>query len=148
MQRACQLHWCIDIEEQAKKWHLLATEIVHVQVTLDWTSAVTTSRDTQHIAATRRQQSGTYFNLLLGSGNRVAILHNSRETSLCRTFPHTHKTTSRIKTWSDFKPRWTQSQLDILAFRQIEDCMQLNSNWKDIQTSTFTTKIQWGNTKV
>jgi len=43
----------IVIEGQANKSHLLATVIVYVQKILIRTSAVTTSRDTQHIAATK-----------------------------------------------------------------------------------------------
>ena len=49
------------IEGQAKKSHLLATAIVDVQNNSGQTPAVTTSCDTQHISATRRQQSE--FNL-------------------------------------------------------------------------------------
>jgi len=41
------------IERQFKKSHLLATVIVYIQKILIGTSAVATSRDTQHIAATK-----------------------------------------------------------------------------------------------
>jgi hypothetical protein len=45
------------IEGQAKKSHLLATASVDVQNSSGQTPAVTTSHDTQHISAMRRQQS-------------------------------------------------------------------------------------------
>jgi len=101
----------------------------------------------KHIAARRTQQSVAHFNCF----SEVELVEQNSMTAeqqACAEHFLTYTTRQKFgKTGRTFTQDGTQSHLDILASLQREDFIKQNSNWNDIQTSTFSTTISRGNTK-
>ena len=106
------------IEGQAKKSHLLATAIVDVQNNSGQTPAVTTSCDTQHISAMRRQESEYNLNRFW----EVEPVDQSSMTAEQACEEHFLTYTSQ--------PRWNPITLGLSSL-QSEDYMQLDAGWND-----------------
>jgi hypothetical protein len=125
------------IEGQAKKSHLLTTAIVDVQNSSGQTPAVTTSRDTQHISAMRRQQSeynlNRFWEVEPVEQSSMTTEQTCEKHFLSLTHTHTQPNSQMEYLWLGFQSRSNRINWQLLKSLQSKDHMQLNAGWKEIQ---------------